>query len=113
MYIENCDNITEIPNIQGLNKLYIYNCDNISEIPNIEGLNELHIWNCPKINFIETRNLIEIERFYSINKIKTWHKRMQFLKGKRYIKLWEIAEYYTKIKYSPANVLKYMNLDEY
>ena len=39
-----CDNIKEIPNINGLKKLFCSRCDNINEIPNIKSLVKLYYY---------------------------------------------------------------------
>jgi hypothetical protein len=62
-------------------------------------------------------NEIELKQFkkefYKLNQI---HYSNQIIKWYKYHKkmktLWKIAEYYTKKKYSPENILKHIDLDE-
>ena len=52
------------------------------------------------------KEFYKLNEFYYINKIIKWYKHHKKIKI-----LWKIAEYYTKKKYSPENIIKYINLD--
>lgn len=109
--VYNCMTLNKISNIDSLTELRIEYCNNIKEIPYIQGLQHLVIKDCKYFYNIFTSSVYKINKFYKINKIKNWYKKIKFLRSKRYTKLWEIAEYYTKKKYLPKNILKYINLD--
>lgn len=52
------------------------------------------------------KEFYKINSIYYVNKIGNWYKY-----NKKNKILWKIAEYYIKKKYSPNNILKYINLD--
>lgn len=111
LYIMNCPLLTAIPHIQGLTTLYIDTCPKLTVIPNIQGLTTLGISNCLKLKDTyqkkKKRNIKQyIQRLTAI-RIINWYR-----KCKRNKVLWKIAEYYTKRKYSPENILKFINLKE-
>ena len=110
--IFNCPKLAQIPTIQGLNELHIVNCPKVAQIPNIKGLNNLYIGICKYFKYIYINDKLEISRYLTRYKLHSWLKRMLFLRSARYKALWRIAEYYTRMKYSPANALKYLNLDD-
>jgi hypothetical protein len=130
--IWNCPNVVQILHIQGLDHLNITNCPKIVQIPHIQRLKRLVIINCPNIsqinqnanslirliiyckyfNSIHTCDKEKIKQYLNIIKITSWYKRMLYLKSKRMKILWRIAEYYTAKKYSPANVFKYLDLND-
>jgi hypothetical protein len=113
LIINNCSNITNIPIIEGLQKLCIMDCPKIINIPNIKGLQVLHISNMKdcsnitnipiieglqslKINYCKNyynydciyNNLFQkrnynIKEFNNINKIKRWYKRVKLSKKLR------------------------------
>lgn len=134
LYIKYCNNITTIPNIQGLTCLRIDNCPNILTIPNIESLGELKIYNFlvssitkinynfPKLDRLHIKNCLNLYDVYIPSNRKEVKRYLQSLmsrkilnwyrKCKRNKVLWQIAEYYTSKKYSPENVLKFIDLED-
>ena len=67
----------------------------------------------------ELVSLVEIRVNNMILKVPKELINIKIIKLQRYIKLyiklpilWKIAEYYTKKKLSPENVLKYINLED-
>ncbi len=149
--IINCNNLTEISNIKHLEELHIINCDKIIEIPNLtslshltveklpkliqiypmENLEKLCIIDCPKlIQFMHKKpnlgncslisltikDCLHLRNIYTddISKMKQYITIMTITKWYKYNYktkiLWKIAEYFSAKKYSPKNVLKYINL---
>jgi hydroxymethylpyrimidine pyrophosphatase-like HAD family hydrolase len=60
----------------------------------------------------KSNSCICLKNINKITKIQRWYKRMKYLKSKRLIILWRIAEYYSKQKYKPENILNYINLED-
>ncbi len=134
-----CQSIKKIPSI--LVNLTKINCDNtkIKKIP--KELVNLYYIDCRKTKIKEIpKELVNLGRLdcdrtappppfnfiYYIHNVviqdKSWFKTKyeikKIIKLQKYIKLylklptlWRIAEYYTKKKYSPENILKYINLE--
>ena len=63
--IENCNNLINIPIINGLDILTIKNCPNLTTLPIIEGLDVLHLDNCPNITNIPI--IATLERLFIRN----------------------------------------------
>jgi hypothetical protein len=59
LYIDNCNNIKIIPNMNDKKNLYIINCPNIKKIPNIFNLRSLTIQDCPNIK--EIPNILNLK----------------------------------------------------
>jgi len=60
--IKDCDNITNIPNIENLKILHIYNCQNLTNVPYASELFYLNIRNCQAlINIPNLENLTVLE----------------------------------------------------
>ena len=119
-----CENIKEIPKeLVNLKKL---SCSNTQvkeiskELVNLKYLDCEHtqVKNIPK-------ELVKIETIYHNDNCiqdKSWYKTSnetkKIIKLQRCIKLylklptlWRIAEYYTQKKYSPENIMKYIDLE--
>jgi hypothetical protein len=106
--INHCQNITKIPNIQSLKELNLYNCKNITKIPNIQNLQELkfmqckHFYNNVYLPYQFGYNNIEIHKFYKINQIKIWWKKISY-----YIKnidtIYNIIEWIEKKRMHPKS----------
>jgi hypothetical protein len=52
------------------------------------------------------KEFYKLNQIYYVNQIIKWYKHHKKMKI-----LWKIAEYYTKKKYSPENILKHIDLD--
>lgn len=111
-----CNNLTSISNMRSLTIINITHCKKLIKLHNITYnklyFNKLYIYNCDKLHNINTYDKEKISKYLSILKITNWYKRMKFLKSNRFKILWKIAKYYTQIKYSPNNILNYLDLEK-
>jgi hypothetical protein len=49
LYCRDCTSLTEIPIIDGLQIISCNGCTNLTEIPIIDGLQKLYCWNCTSL----------------------------------------------------------------
>ena len=104
--ISNNPKIKNIPYIKGMKGLYVFNCKEVKNIENSKELTKLFISNCDNFYNIDTIDNKKINEYLSSICIKRWYKKYKHFKT-----LWKIAEYYTKRKYSPENILNYVYLE--
>ncbi len=106
IYVNNCHKVEKISKIDGLKDISLQNCKELKQISIIHELDSLSIQGCPYLHTIDCYDRKKIKKYLSILKITQWYKDKKRMKA-----LWRIAEYYTSKKYSPENVLMYVDLN--
>jgi len=105
--------IIKIPN--ELINLKILKCKDslVDDIP-LQLINLMQLYHNDEHKFVRKNESLDFSILIRQKKIKHGFKKFMIL-FKKYIffkKLWKIAEYYTQKKYSPGNILKYIDLDD-
>lgn len=106
LYIERCENLQSISISNKIKNIALFRCDKINNIPNISKIQHLTIKDCKYLPNIHSTQIAK--KYISAYKIINWYKNLKFLSSARFDTLWEIAEFYTKIKYHPKNIEKIM-----